>query len=87
VIAAYALLAVALAAASTVLALLAVISLKIRREEAAYAITEPIADRLGTWVRGVNGVYVRNPGVAMQVRQDLIRLAGRDVMTQDAAAR
>jgi hypothetical protein len=87
VIAAYALLAVALAAAGTVLALLAVISLKVRREEAAYTITEPTADRLGTWVRGVNGVYVRNPGVAMQVRQDLLRLAGRDVMTQDATAR
>jgi hypothetical protein len=45
---AYALSAVALAAAGVVLALLAVISLKVRHEEAAYTITEPTADRLGT---------------------------------------
>ncbi len=84
---AYALSAVALAVAGVVLALLAVISLKIRREEAAYTITEPTADRLATWVRGVNGMYVRHPGVAMQVRQDLLRLAGQELMTQDVIAR
>ncbi len=84
---AYALSAVALSAAGIVLALLAVISLKIRREEAAYTITEPTADRLATWVRGVNGVYVRNPGMAMQVRQDLLRLAGQEVVAQDVIAR
>lgn len=63
-------LSAALAAAGIVLALLAVISLKIRREETAYTVTEPTADRLATWVRGVNGVYVRSPGMTMQVRQD-----------------
>jgi hypothetical protein len=59
---AYTLSAVALAAAGVVLALLTVISLKIRREEAAQTITEPTADRLASWVRGVNGLYTRNPG-------------------------
>jgi hypothetical protein len=59
---AYALSAVALAAAGVVLALLTVISWKIRHEEAAHTITEPAADRLACWVRGVNGLYIRNPG-------------------------
>lgn len=83
---AYALSAVALAAAGVVLTLLAVISLKIRHEEAAYTITEPTADRLASWVRGVNGLYIRNPGIAIQVRHDPLRTAGENVMAQDVIA-
>lgn len=84
---AYALSAVTLAAAGIVLALLAVISLKIRREETAYTFTEPTADRLATWVRGVNGLYVRNPGIARQVRQEPLRLAGQDRSSTAASGR
>ena len=83
---AYALSAVALAAAGVVLTLLAVISLKIRHEEAAYTMTEPTADRLASWVRGVNGLYIRNPGIAVQVRHDPLRTAGENVMAQDVIA-
>jgi hypothetical protein len=83
---AYALAAVALAAAGMVLALLAVISLKIRREEAACTITEPTSDRLARWVRGVNGVYVRSPGMARQVRHDLAPMAVQAVMAPDVIA-
>ena len=68
----YALSALALAAAGVVVALLTVVSLMIRREETACTVTEPAAGRLASWVRGVNGVYVRNPGMAMQARRDLL---------------
>lgn len=78
----YALIAVALAVAGTVLVFLAVISLEIRREEAAYTVTEPTADPVARWVRAANGVYVRVPGVTRQVRQDLVRLAGKEVITR-----
>jgi hypothetical protein len=81
---AYALSALALAAAGIILALLAVISVKIRREDTAYKIMEPTTDRLATWVRSVNGVYVRNPGMA---RQELPRLVGQNVAAPDVMAR
>ena len=79
---AYALIAVALAIAGAVLVFLAVISLGIRREEAAYTMTVPTADRVARCARAANGVYVRVPGVARQVRQDLVRPAGQEVITR-----
>ena len=78
----YALIAVALAIAAAVLVFLAVISMEIHREEAAYTMTEPTADPVARWVRATNGVYVRVPGVAREVRQDLVRLAAREVITR-----
>lgn len=75
-------LALALAIAAAVLVLLAVISLGIRREEAAYTMTEPTADPVARCARVANGVYVRIPGVAKEVRQDLLRMAGQEVMTR-----
>jgi hypothetical protein len=84
---AYALSALALAAAGVILAMLAVISVKIRREDTARTITEPTTDRLATWVRSVNGAYFRNPGMARQARQELPRLAGQDVAARDVMAR
>jgi hypothetical protein len=77
----YALAAVAMAAAGGVVGFLAVVSLGIRREEAAYTMTEPTSDRLARCARAANGVYARAPGVASQVRHGR-RLIGEDVVHQ-----
>jgi hypothetical protein len=64
----YALDAVVVTLAGGVICVLAVISLGIHREEAACTMTEPTSDTVARCVRAVNGVYVRTPGVAQQVR-------------------
>lgn len=73
----YALDAVAAALAGGVIGFLAVVSLGIHREEAAYTMTEPTSDPVARCARAANGVHVRTPGVSRQVRQGL-RLAGQD---------
>jgi hypothetical protein len=73
----YALDAVTVALAGGVIGFLAVVSLGIHREEAAYTMTEPTSDPVARCARAANGVYVRTPGVALQVRHGL-RLAGKD---------
>ncbi len=78
----YVLDAVAAALAGGVIGFLAVVVLGIRREEAAYTMTEPTADPVARCARVANGVYVRIPGVATQVRQDLPRMAGQEVTTR-----
>lgn len=59
---AYALVAVALLAAGAVAGFLAVIALGSRREEAAYSLTIPAADRAALGARGVaTRAYARLP--------------------------
>lgn len=75
----YALDTVAMAVAGGVVGFLAVVSLGIHREEAAYTMTEPTSNRVARYARAANGVYVRAPGVARQVRLGR-RPAGKEVV-------
>jgi hypothetical protein len=65
----YALDAVAVAVAGGVVGFLALVSLGIHREEAAYTMTEPTSDPVARYARAANGVYVRIPEGAQQVRR------------------
>jgi hypothetical protein len=77
----YALAAVSLLAAGAVLGFLVVVSLGIRREEAALSMTTPTSDRVANGARAANGVYARIPGIIQEIshRQELLPLAGQEM--------
>jgi hypothetical protein len=64
----YALTAVALLAAGAVLGALALVSLGIRREEAAHSATIPTSSRIAWGARTATGLYARFPGVTQEAR-------------------
>jgi hypothetical protein len=59
---AYALAAVALIGTGAVIGFLALVSLGIRREEAAHSVTTPTSDKVAHGARAASGMYARIPG-------------------------
>ena len=74
----YVLGAIALGVSVAVVVSLAVIAVKIRREDTCHTVTEPTSDWLAQCVRLATGVGVRTAAAEPRLPHELVPLAGRD---------
>ena len=77
-ITAYVLGVIALGVSVAVVVSLAVIAVKIRREDTCHTLTEPTSDWLARCVRLATGVGVRNAAADPRLAHELVPLASQD---------